>query len=61
MPPLMVPANAQVTWNCNITNPSTDPNNYLTFGESAMMNDMCIFDGQYYPADDANPTIQCMK
>jgi hypothetical protein len=60
-PPTAVASGASLSWTCNITNPSTDPNNVLTFGESANTNDMCIFDGQYYPADDANPTIQCMK
>ena len=60
-PPLTVKAGTPVSWTCNITNPSSDPNNVLTFGESANSNDMCIFDGQYYPADDANPTVQCMK
>jgi hypothetical protein len=29
------------------------------FGESALTNEMCIFNGQYYPADDAKPTVQC--
>jgi hypothetical protein len=60
-PPLAIKAGAPVTWTCNITNPSSDPANVLTFGESALANDMCIFDGQYYPADDTNPTVDCMK
>jgi hypothetical protein len=58
-PPLTLAQGATVTWNCNITNPNTMGN--LTFGESAKTNDMCIFDGQYYPADDTNPTIECQK
>jgi hypothetical protein len=58
-PPLQVPANQAISWTCNITNSSMDPMNVLTFGESANTNDMCIFDGQYYPADDANPTVEC--
>ncbi|MCU1282648.1 MAG: hypothetical protein JWM53_6194, partial [bacterium] len=58
-PPLMLASGASMTWTCNITNPNSSGT--LTFGESANTNDMCIFNGQYYPADDANPTIQCMK
>jgi hypothetical protein len=27
------------------------------FGESAQTNQMCIFDGQYFPADDVNPSL----
>jgi hypothetical protein len=57
-PALQVASGTSVTWNCNITNTTSGT---LTFGESANTNDMCIFDGQYYPADDANPTITCMK
>jgi hypothetical protein len=60
-PPIAVGANDQVTWKCNVTNPSTNPGDVLTFGESANTNEMCIFDGQYYPADDADPTIDCTK
>jgi hypothetical protein len=59
-PPLMLAQGATMSWTCNITNPSSATSN-LTFGESANTNDMCIFDGQYYPADDTNPTIQCQK
>ncbi|MGZ3439975.1 MAG: hypothetical protein ACXVDD_10675 [Polyangia bacterium] len=59
-PPLMLAQGAALSWKCVITNPSSATQN-LTFGESANTNDMCIFDGQYYPADDANPTIQCMR
>jgi hypothetical protein len=58
-PPLMVNAGTSVSWTCSITNPNTTGT--LTFGESAMTNDMCIFDGQYYPADDNNPLINCQK
>jgi hypothetical protein len=55
-PALAVPSGTQVSWTCTIHN--TNPSGTLTFGESALNNDMCIFDGQYYPADDANPTIE---
>lgn len=59
-PPIHVPAGTPVQWTCNVTNP--DASNPLTFGESALTNDMCIFDGQYYPVPaGTNPTIACMK
>ena len=58
-PAMQVASGTQVSWTCNVTNPSMTTE--LTFGESANTNDMCIFDGQYYPADDSNPTIQCMR
>jgi hypothetical protein len=58
-PPLVVGSGTQVSWTCTIHN--TNSSGTLTFGESAMTNDMCIFDGQYYPADDANPTIESMQ
>jgi hypothetical protein len=57
-PPLQIANGTMVSWTCNITNTTSGT---LTFGESAMTNDMCIFDGQYYPADDANPTIESMQ
>jgi hypothetical protein len=57
-PPLMLTAGTSVTWTSIINNTSGST---LTFGESAMTNEMSIFDGQYYPADPANPTIQCMR
>lgn len=57
-PPLALTAGTGVTWSSIINNTS---GNLLTFGESANTNEMSIFDGQYYPADPANPTIECMK
>lgn len=59
-PPLAVPSGTSLSWNCNVTNPPNGPNP-LTFCESAKTCEMCIFDGQYYPADDNNPTVECMK
>ena len=56
-PVLQVPAGAQVTWTCEASNPGSTA---VTFGESAVTNEMCIFDGQYYPvADPAHSTIGC--
>jgi hypothetical protein len=57
-PAIALAAGSTVTWSSIIDNTS---GNYLTFGESAMTNEMSIFDGQYYPADPANPTIECMR
>jgi hypothetical protein len=57
-PPMALAAGTQVTWTSTIDNTS---GNILTFGESAMTNEMSIFDGQYYPADPNNPTIDCER
>jgi hypothetical protein len=57
-PPIALAAGTAITWSSVIDNTS---GNYLTFGESANTNEMSIFDGQYYPADPNNPTVQCMK
>jgi hypothetical protein len=58
-PPPMLPAGTQITWSCTIVN---DTMNTLTFGESAMTNEMCIFDGQYYPVPAGmDPSITVMK
>jgi hypothetical protein len=57
-PPLALKAGDKVTWSSVINNTSA---NALTFGESAMTNEMSIFDGHYYPADPANPTIECLR
>ena len=59
MPALQVPSGTMVSWTCTIHNSNTS--GILTFGESALTNDMCIFDGQYYPADDNAPTIQSQQ
>ncbi len=54
-PELEVPAGTKVTWSCHVTNTTSS---VLTFGESALTNNMCIFDGQYYPVPEgADPTI----
>jgi hypothetical protein len=54
-PPVALPAGTTIQWSCTIQN---DTQQTLIFGESALTNEMCIFDGQYYPvASDANPSI----
>jgi len=51
-PYLQMPAGAQITWQCNYYNPTTST---MGFGDSAVTNDMCIYMGQYFPADPNNP------
>jgi hypothetical protein len=53
-PPIALPTGTTITWACDINNDTDQP---LVFGESAMTNQMCIFDGQYFPADDASPSL----
>ncbi len=46
--PKTMAAGASITWTCMYYNPTTQP---MTFGDSAMTDDMCIYLGQYYPAE----------
>jgi hypothetical protein len=46
--PLQMKAGQSITWQCNYTNTTGQT---LTFGDSAVNNVMCIYIGQYYPAD----------
>jgi hypothetical protein len=57
-PPTVLAAGTTITWACDIDNDTTST---LVFGESAQTNQMCIFDGQYYPADDNSPTISVQR
>jgi hypothetical protein len=58
-PEIDVAAGTTITWSCDVNNTTTG---ILTFGESALTNNMCIFDGQYYPAPETgNPTIEATK
>ena len=58
-PPIALPVGTKITWSCTIANNTQDT---ITFGESAMTNEMCIFNGQYYPVpDNAAPTISVQK
>ena len=43
-----------ITWDCSYYNNTSST---LTFGDSAVSNVMCIYLGQYYPADATNPDI----
>jgi hypothetical protein len=57
-PPLAFKSGTSITWECDYYNDTGGP---LTFGESANKNIMCIYVGQYYPANPANPSIMCMQ
>jgi hypothetical protein len=55
-PPMAIPAGTDVTWTCDYDN-TTDLT--LTFGQSAVTNEMCIFAGIYYPAPQGQG-IECL-
>lgn len=57
-PPLGLAAGSPVTFTCSYVNDTTTT---LTFGESALTDEMCILGGIYYPVDDTNsPNILCL-
>ena len=56
MPSVALKAGQKITYTCTFLN---NTNGYLTFGESARTNEMCIFEGQFYPAPDGVATIGC--
>jgi hypothetical protein len=51
--PMPVKASTAITWQCLYTNPTSSD---MTFGDSAQTNVMCIYIGQYYPADTTSPS-----
>jgi hypothetical protein len=51
--PLPMKSGSSITWQCLYTNPTM---NAMTFGDSAQTNVMCIYIGQYYPADKSSTT-----
>ncbi len=56
-PPIAVTAGQMLTWSCTFDN-MTDQT--LIFGESAITNEMCILNGQYYPVPDGmDPLVGC--
>jgi hypothetical protein len=55
-PPLHIPAGSKITYTCDYDNTS---NQMLTFGDSALTNEMCILSGTYFPAPDG-ASIICM-
>jgi hypothetical protein len=46
--PKTMNSGATITWTCMYYNPTSQP---MIFGDSAMTNDMCIYLGQYFPAE----------
>jgi hypothetical protein len=57
-PPIDLREGSPVTFTCSYVNDTTTT---LTFGESALTDEMCILGGIYYPVDDtANPNILCL-
>jgi hypothetical protein len=48
MLPMQMTAGASIKWTCMYYNPTSQ---LMTFGDSAATNDMCIYLGQYYPAE----------
>ena len=55
-PPLKLTAGTKVTFTCTWVNNTTMP---LTFGESAETNEMCIFNGQFYPIQGTQNVLPC--
>ena len=51
--PLAMKSGEAIEWTCMYTNPTAQT---MTFGESAQTSDMCIYMGQYYPADGTPST-----
>ena len=56
-PPITTTPGQTIDFNCTFDNMTATE---LTFGESAITNEMCILSGQYYPVPAGmNPLIQC--
>jgi hypothetical protein len=51
--PMHMKAGSSITWQCLYTNPTSSD---MNFGDSAQTNVMCIYIGQYYPADTTSPS-----
>jgi hypothetical protein len=54
-PPMAIGTGTSITWSCSFQNDTTDT---LSFGESASKNEMCIFNGVYYPSADGSSITQ---
>jgi hypothetical protein len=52
--PVHMPASGTISWQCSYYN---DTGMTLTFGDSANKSVMCIYIGQYYPANAASPDV----
>jgi hypothetical protein len=55
-PPMQLAAGTKVTFTCTWVNDTLSP---LTFGESAQTNEMCIFNGQFYPIQGTQNILPC--
>ena len=56
-PPFRLPANQGITFTCSYVN---DTSQTVTFGESALTDEMCILGGIYYPVQDVtSPNVVC--
>jgi hypothetical protein len=55
-PAMLVPAGSSITYTCDYINTTSQ---FLTFGDSALTNEMCILSGTYYPAPNGQSII-CM-
>jgi hypothetical protein len=53
-PYMQMKGGTSITWSCDYYNTTSRA---LGFGDSAIYNDMCIYIGQYFPADPNNPDI----
>jgi len=56
-PAIIVPANSTITYACDYNNNTGMP---LTFGESAVKNEMCIFFGVFYATQASSPQGQAL-
>ncbi len=54
-PAMELATGTTITWACSFQN---DTGENLTFGESASTNEMCIFNGIYYPSPDGSSITQ---
>jgi hypothetical protein len=54
-PAMELATGTTITWACSFQN---DTGDNLTFGESASKNEMCIFNGIYYPSPDGSSITQ---
>ena len=54
-PPMEIAGGTGITWTCSFQN---DTGKTLVFGQSASQNEMCIFNGVYYPSPDGTSIVQ---
>jgi hypothetical protein len=53
--PMEINTGTSITWPCTFQN---DTGKTLTFGQSAIQNEMCIFNRVYYPSPDGSSIVQ---